>query len=485
MARFKSGKFEVLTVEEIEAIHQTAVNVVREVGMMVQDEDVLRTMKEHGCTVYGNIVKFPQPIINSYLEEIREAKEKYKKTEVSRTQELYFNASSQALLACDVETNKVRPATTKDLADLGRVVDGIRSSGFPLGRSHPTFLPQDVPPLTRDVHVLATIAMSYSFEEGSIVSVYNYKSVPYMKEIGLIIRGSMEEFEKRPCFHFGTYIISPFKLGEDTFRVGKELRKHGLPFRLSLGNFIVAGATAPITLVGALVLQTAENIAAGIISKAIMRELGRYGGNPDVLDMWTGAPACGSSETLLLRLATAQIREHYMGFWAPPVGAHVSAHVPGLQAGIEKAIAMLFGFLCGARSFSALAALGNGDVGSIVQLMIDVEVGNYMRRLLRGINVTEDTLAKDVIIKAGIGASFLGNPHTVKHVRDEMWFPELMDRRNATEWMSNPKTMLANAREKAKRLIETAPNRSKLDKDQIREITKVVERADREIGGSP
>jgi len=394
-------------------------------------------------------------------------------------QELQFYATGQGAYACDVDTDLLRPSTSKDLADLGRVVDAIPG----LRRSHPTFLPQDVPELTRDVHILAITAMSYSEVHGASTSIYSSKTIPYLIEIGTIIRGSEEELRKRPCFQFGAYLASPFRLAQDVVWMWLEMEKLGL-FG-GLGNMIVGGAAAPITLAGALVVQTAENMAAGVINKVITRSPGGYGGGPLILDMRTGASADGAPESLLLRLATAQIREHYMGSWISGwnIGGHVSAQVPGLQAGIEKAIVNLFGILAGQRVLGAFGSLACGDVGSIVQLMIDIEIGEWLSRMPRGIMVAEETLAEDVIIKAGIGANYLGNPHTVRNARREIWFPELMDRRTVASYMAEPTIMLENAREKARKLIRTAPNRSRLDQTQIKEITKVVERADREIAG--
>jgi trimethylamine--corrinoid protein Co-methyltransferase len=469
-----SSKIGVLTSEEIGVIHETAVRVIREVGMMIGDEGILRLMKSRGCPVQGNIVKFPQAVIDSYLGEVGKMKERATSGDDVSIQ---FYATGQATYACDVDTGLLRPSTTKDLADLGRVVDAIPG----LKRSHPTFVPQDVPELTKDLHILAITAMSYSEVHGATTSVYSSRAIPYLMDIGTIIRGSEEGLRKKPCFQFGAYLASPFRLAQDVIRMGLEMRRLGL-FG-GLGNMVVGGAAAPITLAGVLVVQTAENIAAGIINKAITGSPGGYGGGPLILDMRTGAPAEGAPESLLLRLATSQIREYYMGRWSASIGGHVSAQAPGLQAGIEKAMANLFGVLAGQRALGAFGSLACGDVGSIVQLMIDVELGGWLMRMLRGIVVTGETLAEDVIITAGIGANYLGNPHTVRNARNEIWFPEFMDRRAVASFIDEPSTMLERAREKAKRLIRDAPNKSRLDETQIREINEVVERADREIAG--
>jgi trimethylamine--corrinoid protein Co-methyltransferase len=476
MARLNS-KIEVLSPEEIEAIHVAAVNIVCKVGMMVGDEGILQLMKSYGCPVEDNIVKFPRDIVDSYLEDVWRSKENVSTGERFPGEDLQFFASGQAAYACDIETGQLYPSTSKDLADLGRVVDAIPG----LRRSHPTFVPQDVPELTKDVHILAITAMSYSEVHGGTTSVYSSRSLPFLMEIGTIIRGSKEALRKKPCFQFGAYLASPFRLARDVVSISLEMMKLGL-FG-GIANMVVAGASAPITLAGTLVVQTAENIAAGIINKAMTGNIGGYGGGPLILDMRSGSPAEGAPESLLLRLATSQICEFYTGSRTTAIGGHVSAQFPGLQAGIERSIGILFGLLAGQRAFGAFGSLACGDVGSIVQLMIDLEIGECMRRLLRGITVTDETIAEEVIIRAGIGANFLGNPHTIRNIRKEIWFPELMDRRTVASFMRDPKTMLENAREKAIKLVKTAPNRSKLDETQIGEIKKVVERADREAAG--
>jgi trimethylamine--corrinoid protein Co-methyltransferase len=50
------------------------------------------------------------------------------------------------------------------------------------------------------------------------------------------------------------------------------------------------------------------------------------------------------------------------------------------------------------------------------------------QRVLRGIEVNDDKLAKELIIEKGPGEDFLVEEHTVQHMRDEFFFPKLANR---------------------------------------------------------
>lgn len=60
--------------------------------------------------------------------------------------------------------------------------------------------------------------------------------------------------------------------------------------------------------------------------------------------------------------------------------------------------------------------------------MLDNEMAGYLRRVLRGLEVDEETLALEVIRSVGIGGNYLDTEHTVRHFRREYWFPKLFDR---------------------------------------------------------
>jgi len=478
----------VLSEPEMDRIFAAAVDVVKSISMRVQHEKMLQTLGDYGCEVdmRNQMVKFPetvlQPLLNDIEKHRAKAREEQKRVVDEPLQEgqikLSYSASGQALWAHDLETDEIRPATRQDLADVSLLIDAIPD----LGRSHPTFIPQDTPVLTREIHTLATIALNYSNPRA--VSVYGPEAVDYMVELGVIIRGSLEELRKHPCFHFSMYIATPFKLCGPNVETALRMQQHGFGARVG-GVFSIAGATTPVTLAGTLVHQTAEILISNIINRAFAHTTSlSYGGSPLILDMKFAQQAENSPESLLLKLATGQIAQYCFGIGngAGAGNPVTTAKIPGAQAMFEKTQILMLGVLSGARSFGSVGTLASADVGSLTQIVIDVEIIKSIERLLNGIDVTTDKLAVDVIKRVGSEGNYLAEDHTVKYLREEMWFPELLDRRNFGGWMENPKIMIENAKDKAREILLKAENKSPLDEHQKREIAKLLKKADEELG---
>ena len=115
--------------------------------------------------------------------------------------------------------------------------------------------------------------------------------------------------------------------------------------------------------------------------------------------------------------------------------------------------------------------------------MIDLEIASYFERLLQGIRVTPETVVEEIIKQVvPTGTRYREHPHTLTHFRDELWLPDLADRRLPAAWAENRTTMLDNPRAKAPHLIESAANQCPLDERQKAEIRRTLEAADREVG---
>jgi trimethylamine--corrinoid protein Co-methyltransferase len=95
-----------------------------------------------------------------------------------------------------------------------------------------------------------------------------------------------------------------------------------------------------------------------------------------------------------------------------------------------------------------------------------------VRQMLRGIEITEETLALDVIDAVGPGNHFLGQKHTRKHMR-ELWLPKYMDRRPYSEWLEKQDGAVDWATEEAKRILETH-RPEPLDPQLSAELEKII-----------
>jgi trimethylamine--corrinoid protein Co-methyltransferase len=117
---------------------------------------------------------------------------------------------------------------------------------------------------------------------------------------------------------------------------------------------------------------------------------------------------------------------------------------------------------------------------SYEQLVIDDEIAGYIKRMLCGFEVSEQTIAFDVIKEVGIGGNFLMHPHTARAFRREFWMPRLAERMPWDAWSQQEiRGLEAKARDKARRILaEHHPE--PLSPEQVREIDGIVHAARRD-----
>ncbi len=473
---------------ELDEIAQAAVRIAARVPLRVTGaspggrEDtctdrLLAALRDVGCEISDDQtrVHFPDEVIGRVTERIAQHRAGMPTELPDCADTISYSASGQALWCCDVETDRVRAATLQDLADLSRVVEAIPN----LGRSHPTFIPQDVPAATAEVHAFATIILNSS--RPYRVSVYTAELLEHFIELDTLARGGDREAVNRaPTFAAKAWWNTPFMLTGENIAIAMRARElMGHPFTIS--TMPVAGAATPVTLAGCLALSTAEVLQCNAITLAVEDRLMGWAAGPLTIDPRSGIHTQSGPAVQLIGLAARAMSAHLFGGRVTAQGGPTTcAKAPGAQSMMEKTMQTTWAIMGGQRSFGSLATLAVADVGSVVQLMLDVEMMRHFERLLQGIEVTPETIAEEVIYEvAPRGAYFLGHEHTAKHFRDELYLPELIDTQVPVAWIDNPQTMLENARARARRLLETAENRCPLSDEQRRQVREIVADAQR------
>jgi trimethylamine--corrinoid protein Co-methyltransferase len=144
------------------------------------------------------------------------------------------------------------------------------------------------------------------------------------------------------------------------------------------------------------------------------------------------------------------------------------------QAGMEAGITLVCGALSGADIFGHLGICGVDQGASLVTLMMQHELLGYVERIMRGIEITDEKLGLEVIREVGHQGSFMAEDHTVRHFREELWFPQLLDRRYWASWVERGATTMLDrciaARDKV--LEEHAPE--PLAKETSGELEKIL-----------
>jgi trimethylamine--corrinoid protein Co-methyltransferase len=164
-------------------------------------------------------------------------------------------------------------------------------------------------------------------------------------------------------------------------------------------------------------------------------------------------------------------------FYGRPSGCHggkTDACSPGVQAGAEKALSILFPILVGATGVGTLGHVENAVTFSPVQLVIDDEIAGYIKRMLKGFEVTDETIALKAMKEVGIGGNYLLHESTARLFRREFWTSQIFERLPWEAWNQQAvRGAEQRAAERAKELILTH-HPQPLEEAQVREIDRIV-----------
>jgi trimethylamine--corrinoid protein Co-methyltransferase len=253
----------------------------------------------------------------------------------------------------------------------------------------------------------------------SCVFVPDAASARRVLEIFAAVAGGAEPLRERPMTLGFLDPVSPLQLPAGGLDVALAYARAGQP--VIVAAMAMSCGTAPATLAGTLAQVHAE-IMAGITSLQILVPSAPvvYGGIPHVLDPRTstcsfGAPEQGLMAVAMVELARACGLPSYVN-----TGLTDAQHLDA-QAGSEKAASQTLALLAGADLLGHAGICGADQAGSLAWLLADAEIRAQLGRVQRGFDVDEETLAADVIARAGPGGHFLAEEHTVRHFRRELW----------------------------------------------------------------
>jgi len=263
-----------------------------------------------------------------------------------------------------------------------------------------------------------------------------------------------EDLRKKHFFTTCSCIVSPLKQNRDSVEVIMEAARWSVPNILD--EMPTPGGTAPVTLAGLLVEQNANILCSLVIAQLVNPGAPCIYGAPSCgMDMRTGNVSGAAPEAGLIAVASAQIAHHYGLPCMTGVG--LDSKIPDQQAGYERASNFLMNALGGTNLYvDSTGALEQERLCSYEQVVIDNEILQMVYRILRGIEVTDETLALDIIRNVGpLGAHFLSQEHTRKHMRTELWIPDLTDRNTWEGWeRMGGKDIRERAKEKAERILQ-------------------------------
>ena len=429
------GSFKILTEDSVLKIHQTAMQVIEEVGFEVQSDMALELFEGAGAKVdrEKHLVRLNEDKVKELIEgapsEIRLCGQDEAHDIVLGGRRVYAGTGGTALYVYDPAVKQRRQASLEDLRCIARLVDKLDNVHFFLLPTYPNELPLE------EVDVNRFFAGLDNTTKHVMGGVYTLDGAEQVIRMAQTIAGSAQNLRQRPLISMIACIISPLRIDKTYGDMLVTMARNGIPVACPAEP--LCGATSPVTLAGTLVVQTVDTLL-GVMLTQIANPgtpvlFGSVATNTDLRNLNYLA---GSIEMGLLNAAGAQMAQFYqLPFYA--TGGMTDSKTLDAQSGYESALTNLLCALSGANFIHDAAGLMEFAMTvAYEKYVMDNEILGMVMRAVQGIKVDDDTLAFDLIKQAGPGGNFVAARHTRHFMRSEHYQPSLSDRNSREEWLS-------------------------------------------------
>jgi trimethylamine--corrinoid protein Co-methyltransferase len=312
--------------------------------------------------------------------------------------------------------------------------------------------PQDIPIPQR--HLAKGYAVYTLSDKAHLVASHGREIAEDHVRMASIVFGGEEEIKHDPVLSAVVNANSPLRFDERM--LGGLLTYTHYRQPVAVTPFILAGAMSPVSLPSALAQQNAEVLAGVTLTQLVNSGAPViYGGFATSIDMQTGSPAFGGPEGALALLAGAQLARFY-GLPYRGSGGLNNSKVPDAQAAYESQMT-LWPAILGHTNLIIHSAgwLESGLVCSLEKFVLDVESLAMMSRFLKGLEISEETLALEEIAEVGPGGNHFGTAFTMERFQEAFYRPTVSDRQNFETWTEHgAKDALQRAHEIANQLLE-------------------------------
>jgi len=472
-------KFQVLSEDEIEAIYFAALRVLYETGVRVYDKEGVELAYSGGAIVEdttedSSLVKMPPWMVDKARATLPRkvvvvGPDRKYRMELYKNQ-IYFGAGSDTPFTIDPYTGKRRRATYQDVKNFARLAEALPNIDFHMSLG----IVQDTAVGTYDRWQY--LAMLEGTNKPINVTAVDLDGVRDQLEMATIRLGGEEEWKKGPCFSLYIEPVSPLSHSQEVVQKLLFAADHDIPFVYT--PCPLAGATSPTTLAGTAVQALTESLFGIVLSQ--LRKPGAsliIGGLMSNMDMLTTVYCYGSPEMALLSAAYTDITK-WLGVPEYETAGCSDVKIFDEQAAMEATINIATAALAGGNMIHDVGYIEQGLTSSMDLMVASDEIIDMVKRILRGIPITDETMALDVMDTVGPGGHYLEHDHTYDRFKTEIWRPKMLDRNNFENWTAaGGKRYGERVHERVIELLETETE-PLFDEAMYKELHRICELAD-------
>ncbi len=451
-AAFQAAPLQYLNPDQMQAIHDASLEILKECGTVVHCEEAVELLSQAGADVQdGKRVFLPQQLVEECIRSAPGSITIYNRdgeaAMVLEDTHVYYGTGSDCPNLLDHRTGERRDFLYSDVEDSVRLVDALPYIDFTMSNGLASDIDQSIQ------YQYKYAAMIRNTTKPQVITVSDVGALSDIVDIVACVRGSREAVSEKPIFVLYDEPTSPLIHTREAIEKLLFMAEHRLPMNYAPG--MMAGATGPMTIAGAIALANAEILTGLVIHQ--LKNPGApfvFGAGMSPIDMQSMQPTYSAPEAMMAQAGMCQLGRSLYNLPTWGFGGCSASKVADEQAVNEATTYIMMAGWMGTNIVHDVGYLEFGLTYSFELLAMCNEFIGQVRRMMDGISVNTDTLAVDAIKRVGPGGTFLSDDHTLAHFR-ENWHPELTNRQTYDRWhVKGATTMRQRAEEQVIDILE-------------------------------
>ena len=424
--------FEVLNEEALEIIEHNADTILEEIGLEFRDDpEALEILKENGCDVQGQLVRFPRGLCRQLIVEhapsmiTQHARNPNRTVEIGGANAVFAPVYGPPFVR-DLEGNR-RYGTIEDFRNfvkLAYMLPSLHHSGGTVCE------PCDIPVNKRHLDMIYS-HMRYS-DKPFMGSVTAPERAQDSVDMASILFG--EEFVQNNTVMISLINANSPMVWDDTMLGALKVYARNNQACIT-APFILAGAMSPCTVAGTITQTLAEAMAGMAFAQMVRKGAPVvFGSFASSMSMQSGAPTFGTPEPAMVLYGVGQLARR-LGVPFRSGGSLCGSKVPDAQAAFESANTIM-PTLLGGVNFCLHAAgwLEGGLVSSYEKLVMDADQLGMLHVMAKGVDMSENGQAMNAIREVGPGNHYLGASHTQDNFETAFFRSSVADNNSFEQW---------------------------------------------------
>lgn len=436
--QFNASKFQILNQEQMKEVHSASLMILEDVGTLVHHDEALALLKKAGAYIEnGNRVYLPGSLVEWAIRRAPSRIAIYdrngKPAMLLEGYNSFFGTGSDCPSIVDTFTGVKRRFLYQDVEHAVTLCDALPNIDFVMSMG----LISDVRKEVSYQHEYAVMLRNTT--KPQTITAADKESLDDIAHMAAAAVGGMETLSRKPLFVLYDEPSSPLQHSDTALEKLLYMAEHRFPTNYSPG--MMAGATGPITMAGAIAQANAEILTGLVIHQ--LKNPGApfvFGAGMSPMDLVSMQPTYSAPEAMMEQAGICDMARYYqLPSWG--FAGCSAAKLPDEQAVMEATNYIMMAALCGTNLTHDVGYLEFGLTYSFDLLVMCNEFIGQVRRLQSGIIVDKEHLAVDAVRRVGPGGHFLGDEHTFSHFR-ENWKPDLTDRNTYESWLSSGGTTM-------------------------------------------